>query len=541
MARQFEQNEVLRAEVVVNPEYPVGRGPEDCESVLRLVKGDIVYVLERHESGWWGGHKEGEDFSGWFPGSILKITNGDGDDENSRALERDRRAVASPQKAHRDRAEQAAQLAQEVIPVAEHERMVKELEASHQANLSADRDAREKSKKKHAETVNRLEADNARLRSERDAEKQERESGDHELKARDVIISKQESENRRLKEDLKRKEAELHRLSDKVNAMEAVPSFNRKGGNSPDPASKRDDTRVVEASYLSESLAHYPGTPQGSAERMDARAVGRQISNSNSIIRQLFTQPLADDPPMSARALNRHTSEPSQVGLNANGYSSLASAAQGCVRVVSAAPPRPSPRNIPTHVPAASTTPIQTWRSHSQGAPSPRGAKAVAAMQGIDNARSAQAQVRAIVQDIERRSTSQTPGGPRTVENLTATTPQRTPFLAGASMRAASANAPCASARAQSHGRTAGAVSAATAPRVELQRGRQQVAEAERPNGSPSGSEDHSAAPVFFNMSPIGDRARSQKAAIPSRGISSPSPQPKAISVQDRIRAFQRR
>jgi len=39
------------------------------ETQLELRLDDIVYVLEQDDSGWWGGHKEGEDCTGWFPGS----------------------------------------------------------------------------------------------------------------------------------------------------------------------------------------------------------------------------------------------------------------------------------------------------------------------------------------------------------------------------------------------------------------------------------------------------------------------------------------
>lgn len=40
---------------------------------LDLNVNDIVYVLEQDETGWWGGHKEGEDITGWFPGSCVRI------------------------------------------------------------------------------------------------------------------------------------------------------------------------------------------------------------------------------------------------------------------------------------------------------------------------------------------------------------------------------------------------------------------------------------------------------------------------------------
>ncbi|CAK0820561.1 unnamed protein product [Prorocentrum cordatum] len=41
---------------------------------LDLQVGDVVYVLEQDwESGWWGGHKEGEENTGWFPGTALRL------------------------------------------------------------------------------------------------------------------------------------------------------------------------------------------------------------------------------------------------------------------------------------------------------------------------------------------------------------------------------------------------------------------------------------------------------------------------------------
>lgn len=59
---------------------------DDAEAgQLSLSMGDIVYVLERHESGWWGGHKEGDDLTGWFPSSALRRA----DDQPIRDLERD--------------------------------------------------------------------------------------------------------------------------------------------------------------------------------------------------------------------------------------------------------------------------------------------------------------------------------------------------------------------------------------------------------------------------------------------------------------------
>lgn len=40
---------------------------------LELQKGDIVNVLQMDETGWWGGHKVGEDKAGWFPRDCVRL------------------------------------------------------------------------------------------------------------------------------------------------------------------------------------------------------------------------------------------------------------------------------------------------------------------------------------------------------------------------------------------------------------------------------------------------------------------------------------
>lgn len=42
------------------------------ESQLNLKVNDIIIVLEKDETGWWGGHKENDDKTGWFPGSCVR-------------------------------------------------------------------------------------------------------------------------------------------------------------------------------------------------------------------------------------------------------------------------------------------------------------------------------------------------------------------------------------------------------------------------------------------------------------------------------------
>jgi len=52
--------------VTVKPHYATD------ESQLTLAVDDVVYVLEQDETGWWGGHKEGEERTGWFPGVCVQ-------------------------------------------------------------------------------------------------------------------------------------------------------------------------------------------------------------------------------------------------------------------------------------------------------------------------------------------------------------------------------------------------------------------------------------------------------------------------------------
>jgi hypothetical protein len=41
-------------------------------SQLDLRVGDFVYILEKDDSGWWGGHKEGDETTGWFPYNVVR-------------------------------------------------------------------------------------------------------------------------------------------------------------------------------------------------------------------------------------------------------------------------------------------------------------------------------------------------------------------------------------------------------------------------------------------------------------------------------------
>jgi len=103
------------------------------ESKLALAVNEVVYVLEQSSSGWWGGHKDNEDVTGWFPSACVRLIEDDdgGQDEmcqcgsSTHPLHRDQRGVASPMAANDPRrrgqevalqeAQRAAQLYEEQL------------------------------------------------------------------------------------------------------------------------------------------------------------------------------------------------------------------------------------------------------------------------------------------------------------------------------------------------------------------------------------------------------------------------------------------
>jgi len=70
VAPQYPIEDAVKGVVLVDYEAD----GEHREGQLKLCKGDIIYVLEQDQSGWWGGHKEGDDLTGWFPSSIVQMT-----------------------------------------------------------------------------------------------------------------------------------------------------------------------------------------------------------------------------------------------------------------------------------------------------------------------------------------------------------------------------------------------------------------------------------------------------------------------------------
>eukprot|EP00928_Gymnodinium_smaydae_P079571 TRINITY_DN63471_c0_g1_i1.p1 TRINITY_DN63471_c0_g1~~TRINITY_DN63471_c0_g1_i1.p1 ORF type:complete len:519 (+),score=114.68 TRINITY_DN63471_c0_g1_i1:166-1722(+) len=106
------------------PQHPLGKRAERCEvladfhttdgSCLELRQGEIIYVLKK-KGDWFGGHKDGDERTGWFPGAYVQPVEDDEEDLEDgeiswsglcaqcgrdvgaqRALERGDRPVATP-------------------------------------------------------------------------------------------------------------------------------------------------------------------------------------------------------------------------------------------------------------------------------------------------------------------------------------------------------------------------------------------------------------------------------------------------------------
>jgi hypothetical protein len=282
--------------------------------------------------------------------------------------------------------------------------------------------------------------------------------------------------------------------------------------------------RMVETSLMSDGTH---GTPRGSAAREDA--ANRLRIASSSVTRQLFTQPVADDvPPNSARGIARHGSEPIQGAPHGHGQMHGS-------RIASTIPPRPSPRGA-VQPQSTQATPLQPWRSLSQGpvgaqvgngTASPRCVKAsVSSTHGNDHR--VPAQVRTLVSEIERRSTSQTPGPISRMAEPSPAPHRGAHLLAGATVRAASATV--------GTSRTTNLPVTTSVTRAEPSRGRHVETDgSDHPLGSPKGSEESQQ--VVFGMSPMGRPRGDRKPLL--TGVTTPSPTTtKGPSIHDRIRAL---
>eukprot|EP00411_Alexandrium_monilatum_P064401 CAMPEP_0175535148 /NCGR_PEP_ID=MMETSP0096-20121207/24049_1 /TAXON_ID=311494 /ORGANISM="Alexandrium monilatum, Strain CCMP3105" /LENGTH=545 /DNA_ID=CAMNT_0016837935 /DNA_START=71 /DNA_END=1709 /DNA_ORIENTATION=+ len=213
--RDYPIADAVRAEAIKNY-VPDG---DYSSSQLTLKKGDIVWVLEQHSSGWWGGHKEGDDLTGWFPRVLVRPT---GDEEGEggpgdKSLERsggsasqqgaelalytcDHRAVASPQTGGAGRRRSAAQPGQDAALAGELQEMCRRLHAAEKAAAEAQAELELARRERERE---RLALDQERER-ERQAWEQERQHWDRRAREWELERHAHEEEVRRLHEALRR-------------------------------------------------------------------------------------------------------------------------------------------------------------------------------------------------------------------------------------------------------------------------------------------------------------------------------------------------
>lgn len=76
------------------------------ENQLSLEVGEIVLVLEQDDSGWWGGHKEGDDRTAWFPGTCVVVIQ---EQPDSPRVESGREVAAPAPESPRRRVDRQAQ------------------------------------------------------------------------------------------------------------------------------------------------------------------------------------------------------------------------------------------------------------------------------------------------------------------------------------------------------------------------------------------------------------------------------------------------
>ena len=167
------------------------------ETQLTLKVNDIVIVLEKDETGWWGGQKEGDTETGWFPGSCVREI----EPKSRRALEtgtaspvRQSYAVASP---HRTSA--ASTQSMTMTHGDERKRLIMEVE-----RLNRQKEALEEKLRENVASVSELQ--NSKLRLEKQVKEQEK-----------TLRTERDT-----KRDLERKNEELQRqvqiLDQRLNA-----------------------------------------------------------------------------------------------------------------------------------------------------------------------------------------------------------------------------------------------------------------------------------------------------------------------------------
>mmetsp|Transcript_71427 Transcript_71427/g.209724 ORF Transcript_71427/g.209724 Transcript_71427/m.209724 type:complete len:567 (+) Transcript_71427:87-1787(+) len=542
-ARPYPIADARRAEVI----YDYSPDQECVQQQLTLSKGDFVWVLEQHPCGWWGGHKDGNVHTGWFPEAIVKLTGEDVPDDSvaddCRWAQRctspnasdlalrtsDHRAIASPQASRRrqedsERQQQDAAAAAELAEANRHlEKELAEERKRHTEAFEIMKSAEAKiaqMKQEHSLRSKQMESERDRERQSLDRELHRYESERHTWSAERQQLVRQaqeldsdrkakDEEVKRLHDELRRKEGEVVQQMNQFRALEATRERER---------SEAAVTAAVLERGRSEDVSHH----------LTASASSRDYSRgaSTGVSRRLFATGMAEDarhgiasgmrtPPVGGPppVIQQVTAVPTSSTMP----SAMPTAMISSVTPLSARGntlPRPSPRTAPGSM---------QWMAQPGGGPPPSPHhihRAFAASRDPSaDAAAHSAAVRGLVEAFERRSNSQG----AVTHRIADPSPNRQLIYASAT-RAASRGPPGSSSRAASR---------------EIPFRRDVVSGEETPSGHSVVGEENSVA-INFGMSPMTRQNAQYIAAAPASarnpGIAS-SPNAKAsVSVQDRIR-----
>jgi len=542
--------EAMRAEVLINYE---AQG-DFSGSHLKLAKGDIVWVLEQHDSGWWGGHKDGDDLTGWFPAGLVRPT---GDEENDEmSLEdasrsarpyptvpdplrtSDQRLVASPQRGNSRflRAEEEGEQSHVAFGELQEELVVAQRRISEAVQGKASAEAE----------VAKVKQDAAQERHEWEKEKvrwgQEQELWQKSVQEFKVERQSHEQEVRRLQEEMQRREvirerelSELRELREYREQQEQQREQRAVAATAALEVRRTAQDRAASAHSAVEDGSREDEARGGAAGRVASSSVSRRLftnacgscATADGVRTPLpsMAPTITSMPPAvtgsassipTVAATPTMVTQPSAGSLSSGPLSSRCMSGQAHTAVQ---PPRPSPRGASAHGPTT------TWMAATSGAatvgvPSSPGpqlrARGFAPPHVTSTREDAQKiEVRALVSAFERRSNSQ--GAPPNREMLYTSTPAqavRAPI--GSSSRAGSREV---------IGRAGG-------------RDPNEPGTPQRPTGTPHADEPSAA--MNFGMSPMQRQPQQYHVAAHRTGMAGSSPSKGAVSVQDRIRQLNR-
>jgi len=563
--REYPIADAMRAEVLKDY-VPEG---EFSAAQLTLKRGDIVWVLERDESGWWGGHKEWDDITGWFPKALVRPVGGTdaedglGSDGRERcsplvsprtgdyALRtRDNRVVASPQICGTGRRRLTIQsgpdLQQEQSALGELQEMSRRLEAA-EKELLAERGRRAA---EPAEVAAKAQAEVTLLRqhlAERERElDQERLHWDKRVRELEADRQALEQQVRKLQESMARREGELGQQKSQLRAMELAKeraeaavgaTLERAASSRSEDGSCHGGAGKEEMASLSSSGVR--GASIGVSRRLFPHAATAPIEGSRTPppgpppaqVAVPVTTGSVSAPTMPTVAavptipLTSSTSPPQPAGSLSARHNITGPHGVG-------QPPRPTPRTAATAPPWMQAS--VPGGAATVGVPSsPRHRPRQFATTAATREDSTKIEVRALVSAFERRSNSQ--GAPQS-HRAADPSPGRQLVYAGTAPTT-STRAAGSSSRAGSREVSLRAIGRGLADQGEPEPPRSASRTPQHATGGGTGVGEEPGAAVNFGLSPMHRQPHVHHMARPGMAAQSSSPSSKApMSVQDRIR-----